>query len=802
MSQIIQTKPQTQRYDVKPRSEQGVSSSSAISVSESLPAIATHGYDVFTTQQSTKAMDEIAKQLEDKIKYLPEKDPSYKDKKWYSFSETFFDYFSRLPIICNIPLIGDPEFKNEYEQYCKQLNTSSKPPLEKSITVLTDATKLLNSKGYMTDKSWRTISQTMRELLAADMRRKLASYESSTSQGLNAIDPFGFCPQILNNDNVKGLHPFVVSALGDLPQLKNVEKLGVHAKGKLKSTVKNLMTKATLKAYENVALRNIALLLDAKQIGEVSSFEVDLLTRMVKQLPADFRRTAKLHLYGGQEIASSNFISDKGTSLLPADRIEPELHDKLRGVISETMTFNQKYVDAVWDFSKTLAERDDEMESTIKSLVKEDMILDFPTGAALRAHSDFTRYFELTSSEKAEVANTLLTDPKLKYYRLTAADVIKKNGLLSRQELQRRLAPLGISERDLSHFDQSNMDALMARMNEVVIGQFHAKAALQQQLQKLGTRETPLLYLDGAYGSGKTSMGLKLAQQLNTSLARQNYGTGIESFEASSTNAHMFNAAVIPMQDLFDTDDPDVFRHNLMEKLKEAEANSKKFPGRPTVLIFDEIGRTVEEWQNPFHPEYNDDGTDLALPNKKTMHAQFAKTLLQLLQTHGYTDAKTRQTVRFNNPIVFLTGNVGVEMDSKNPMHTPLFHPAFVGQQEAERLTTYLNQDNVVEFEPFTLDDRKGLVKYYDETILPAAAALKGYHLNRPLNFVKTLSQVYENQGFLGRSINMHLEKALMPLVTTDKKNPGDTITIRIDQDELQNLTLGTVNDNKPFVAC
>lgn len=663
-----------------------------------------------------------------------------------------------------------------------------------------------------------TVSGLMEKVLQADIlyhTKLMAKNKETVAQ----INPYKGVFRFLDEEDIHPFHSFAISAMKGTPFLTMpYSQLEENLQKKMISLVGSLTAYAAQKQYRNTATLNVLSALktvqntpQSKKAHILSEVEGEILTEAIRNLTRDDlpRTQAFSSLYSGEEITFANIKRNHdGLITFRAEDLPRNELDTLIGNLETSVPSNDKTVSAISAVLEELinnnkSSKDFHREVTLQMI--RSGILALPSGQAI------TMVLELfkTLSEPEiclDPLMALMDLPQVRLFRFHLAtellqliDGYQGNRKLSesdsakyRERLYEVAKKNGISLDPNQPFSlletPEHVDIIMERFNACMSGQAKGKEMLSAELKKMveSPSYVPLMYLDGQPGTGKTSFGLKLAQEINANRLLQQRTSGLEKLDAQVGSATFYNASILQFLDtsfsgmLDEEQQVSEFQNHLLDNLKEASANAQQnFPERPSIIIFDEIGNVVET-------------------TYKEMSRQKLSIFLDLLQELKFkqqvTDPRTGECYKFPRPIVFLTSNISADQEG-DPFGSPLFTEEYAGKRGLQ-LKDHLAQDRTVTFSPLNTKHTAEQLQYYMETLIPTAAAFKGYLVRIESGLVEVLAKKYAELGFMGRDVFLHIRHNLLDPLVRREEIPSTEMVVSLNPQGLDGLSYDSLTSN------
>ncbi len=742
-----------------------------------------------TSQKDTYGTNELVDKL---VSYKPGYDAHYRQADWWDNLILFLKQY--------IPFIAK-EYKAEYTAMIEALEKQNKvtdaqtknETVKKALRLLTNVAGQINQKGSVTTGGWLSLGRLLNHLLMTDIQNRIAQFQDKNldRKTLEALNPFESFLNILQNENCEQLHSFAITAMKDSPALESPE---ASVQTRVGNMYFLMLSYTANRIYENSALRNLQtyLGLGGKHLARdqeftLSPFEADILTRYANRVlePAQ-RADIQKRLYAGREIKRENFKRNElGQFVFTSSNLSDKSIQSLNAIMEKAMIINRSNIQAVFKLIEDTSRKLPHIREKVASGTLPYIIQKYPSGPVLKAMFEYLKEFAPTNKHVESLIRQM-DAPNTRHIRLLLASLlaleVEKRSVL-KPLFQEKLQQYGINPKDFTVFDSANVDALQTRLNEVVIGQDEAKSLLLRELTKMNQQpgHVPLLYLDGSFGLGKTSLAEKLAVELNTDLETQAFSTNPAAFEGTRGYHAFFNTAVISGDALASSEDFNEFRVELTSVLRKASQTAKQFPNRPAIIVLDEIGNLI---------------LDDANGEEQKKGQLLAQTILSIRQTGSYQDPVSKDVISFQKPILFLTGNVGGLEDSTDPFDNGLFKSDVIGPV-GETLKKTLEQGHTVQFKPFTYEETIRLVDYFANTYIPQLAAGRQIRVKLPSDFSEVLAKAYQIKRFSGRDIAKHLRLSLIEPLEKAPVSPGYPVTVHINKDGLNQLDPEKLDTNR-----
>lgn len=722
-----------------------------------------------------------------------------------------------------------PQMDNFLDQWFVLLSLKSQLPgkmtdanrqsfLNTGVELLRSAHEIsLHTK--MGENRQQTVSNLMEKVLQADILYHtglMAKNKETAAQ----INPYKGVFRFLDEEDIHPFHSFAISAMKGTPFLTTpYSQLTESLQKKMISLVGSLTAYAAQKQYRNAATQNVLSALktiqntpQSKKAHILSEVEGEILTEAVRNLTRDDlpRTQAFSLLYSGEEITFANIKRNHdGLITIQAEDLPRTELDTLIGNLEASVPSNERTVSAISAVLDELiknnkgSNKDFHQEVTLQMI--RSGILALPSGQAITMVLEL---FKKLSEPKIclEPLMELMDLPQVRLFRFHLAtellgliDGYQENRKLSESEsvkYRERLHEIakknGISLDPNQPFSlletPEHVDIIMERFNACMSGQAKGKEMLSSELKKMVASPlyVPLMYLDGQPGTGKTSFGLKLAQEINANRMLQQRTSGLEKLDAQVGSATFYNASILQFLDtsfsgmLDDEQQVSEFQNHLLDNLKETSLNAQKnFPERPTVIIFDEIGSVVETTQ-------------------KEVSRQKLSIFLDLLQELKFkqqvTDPRTGECYKFPRPIVFLTSNISADQEG-DPFGSPLFTEEYAGKRGLQ-LKSHLEEGRTVTFSPLNTKHTAEQLQYYMETLIPTAEAFKGYLVRIDSSLVDVLAKKYAELGFMGRDVFLHIRHNLLDPLVRREEIPSTEMVVSLNPQGLDGLSYDSLTSN------
>lgn len=669
--------------------------------------------------------------------------------------------------------------------------------------VISDNTEIEVKRGY---------SQILERILRADIlyqTKLLAKDKYSAAQ----INPYKGVFYFLAEEDVFPFHAFAISAIEGTPILQTPYKdLETQLKGKMEELIGAFTAYASAKAHINQAYSNMkdmirhAIEQPEQQEFILSETEADVLTEMIKIFCRENPSVSSefSELYGQKSFNTNNLprTIDGRVVIKRQDLIKSKSYAMV-SMANAIIEYNAHTISAISHLLKSL-EKNNPNDLEFKQLLTRRIIRsgleELPSGPSIEIVFHFLK--ELSEPKLAlDQLLKSLKAPQLRFFKAHLAQ--KTNELIQyyeskkqfedlsqyRGQLQKLAGELALSlDKEFAPLATSqDVDGVMKRFNLCISGQEEAKALLAKELKRMVSGEgsyVPLLYLDGPYGVGKTSFGLKLAQELNARRSFQAHSTGIEQLDAQPASAAFYNAAIFQCLNHSDTS-IDNFTNRLFDFLREAYRNAQEsFPGQPSVLVIDEIGSLLDKQSEQQYTHFDCQKAKL-----------LADVLDELRQKKQVTDPRTGELYSFQSPILVMTGNVTVEGNT-NPFDTPFFLPEVTGESGA-KLFSELKEGRSVVFSPLTRAQLSEQLGFYLDTLVPTAASLKGYIVRIDPKMKDILLDLYEDSKMNGRELYLHIMSSLIRPLLRREEIPATELMVSIHKDKFKEFDVSNLEKDQ-----
>lgn len=702
-------------------------------------------------------------------------------------------FFKRLKLNLTLlmPFIAQ-QYKEEFEELTNAIEF--KQPAF-ALEYMRRASKLINRSLKLEDKTWETLSLSLNDLLQADLKSKLRSLHSPSLNEAEKqkLDPFERFFEILNDPDCDRIHSFVIAsaqhksilALQELKKQFGTTYNEPLINAKIMHAGYRVLTYAAQRLNENAALYNLYHALDnPSRPFYPSLLERTLLTQYALRIGAakagpyqhqwqssppgpdkpDAIQDIQKNLFGNQDIGIDHLnrsLRLSGLSLETRLRLKDEVRDLPTQYNAANIQAAYKLFD---DLCEILPDLQDKKESMILHVIQKH-----PSAPVVQG---LLHYLSLKQPQANTVEKLLefMGSPNFQHCQLILAksltELTQPYPTLA-ETLKQKLTELDIAASGESYLNKTPQ-AMMKRFSASLYGQEKLKTALSKELTQMveKTNYTPMLYLNGTYGIGKTSTADKLAAIINSTIEQQTYSSDPELFSGLPEHRKTFNTHLISLKKAENELSIEAFQKFLDTRLLLACQNSEQGSAeqKSTVLIFDELSAF---------------GQDAEDPDRLQKAKILANTLLNLYTKQVYVD-RFNETHPVSKPIVLLTGNPekGLQDESPPPFNIPFFR---INHPLVNHLKKLLEQDKTVQMVPLSSEDIRGLVNFTLQKIRLTFASSKQIHVQISGEVIDALTALNTKYQSSGRDITAHLFKYVASTLEKDAlAKPGSIATVKI----------------------